>query len=469
MNKFYVSLSPKLFFAMALLLAFCFTAKAQNCFEITSILVDACGSPEGENEMVRFDVGNAPLAITDLDITWPSNSFKGICQDSITALKVDTLNNGIVGCGLLVEPTGGMLPANAKVLLVTSTDFSTTFNSFANLNDTLIIIFQCSGNIAGHFANNSSTPGLRTLIMSFLNPAGCVDSVTYDRTLLVNQGGGIGGSPSYNDGALVEFDNAGNPTYLNYGCQALVASLNTNAGSDRIFCSAATIYLYGNVTGNYTSLQWSGGTGTFNPPDSVVTGYITTLADTGLVPMWLTATGACGTTSTDTIYVYFPQTSIPPVLSAAGFTITCSIQSTSLGYSWLLNGSPTVGNSYVLIAPTTGCYSVIVTDSFGCSVTSDTVCIINVGINDVMGSFSIGLQPNPAEGLQHLKITSLQFINSLTLQLIDVTGQQIIIKNYDVMNDKFETNLDLSALSKGIYFLKVQTDEGSKMMKVVRE
>ncbi|HRF79580.1 MAG TPA: hypothetical protein PL070_05790, partial [Flavobacteriales bacterium] len=49
-----------------------------KCLEIESILVDACnpsalcpGSTEGQNEMVRFRVGPAPLAISDLEADWP--------------------------------------------------------------------------------------------------------------------------------------------------------------------------------------------------------------------------------------------------------------------------------------------------------------------------------------------------------------------------------------------------------------
>ena len=57
--------------------------QAQNGFEINSILVDACGSPEGENEMVRFTVGASPLQVSSLNVTWPNTSlnFLGIWND----------------------------------------------------------------------------------------------------------------------------------------------------------------------------------------------------------------------------------------------------------------------------------------------------------------------------------------------------------------------------------------------------
>ena len=59
-------------------------AKAQmpsKCFEIESILVDACisatecpGGQEGQNEMVRFRTGPDPVALGDISISWPNNS-----------------------------------------------------------------------------------------------------------------------------------------------------------------------------------------------------------------------------------------------------------------------------------------------------------------------------------------------------------------------------------------------------------
>ncbi|NCP46664.1 MAG: hypothetical protein GW818_09670, partial [Flavobacteriales bacterium] len=134
-----------------------------QCFEIESILVDACGSPEGENEMVRFVVGNTSLNTANMNVMWPNNSWLGICQNTTTANAVSALNATVQGCGFLIEPTNGVLPAGTRVLLITSTAIDVNANSFANLADTMYVIFQCSGNTSGHFANWSTTPGLRTL------------------------------------------------------------------------------------------------------------------------------------------------------------------------------------------------------------------------------------------------------------------------------------------------------------------
>ena len=182
---------------------------AQSCFQIESILVDACGTPEGQNEMVRFRIGNAPLQTNALSVTWPnaSNSWLGVCQTAGTAALVSQINSTIVNCGYLLEPQANLLPANSTVILVSSVNFNPANNSFANLSDTLYVIFHCGTNPTGNFANSGS--GIRTLTMNFAGAGGCSQSVSYDRSLLV------GG-----DGALANFDAAGNDTYSNQGCSA---------------------------------------------------------------------------------------------------------------------------------------------------------------------------------------------------------------------------------------------------------
>ena len=99
-----------------------------QCFEIESILVDACDSggttsDEGYNEMFRFKIGSTALNTSNLTVNWPSNTWQGLVQNTTTAAKVTQLNLDIIaagGCGTLLEPVGGVLPANASVILVSS-------------------------------------------------------------------------------------------------------------------------------------------------------------------------------------------------------------------------------------------------------------------------------------------------------------------------------------------------------------
>ena len=117
--------------------------------------------------MVIFKVGSAALNSANMSVTWPNNSWLGLTQNAGTAADVATVNATIIGCGLLREPVAGVLPANAKVLLITSTAWNPLAQSFVNLSDTLYVLFQTAGNTSGHFANYNVAPGLRTLTINF--------------------------------------------------------------------------------------------------------------------------------------------------------------------------------------------------------------------------------------------------------------------------------------------------------------
>jgi hypothetical protein len=62
------------------------------------------------------------------------------------------------GCGQLIEPTGGVIPANAEVVLITSQNFSATANVFGAITQNIYVIFQDNTTVtAGHFGNYNAT------------------------------------------------------------------------------------------------------------------------------------------------------------------------------------------------------------------------------------------------------------------------------------------------------------------------
>ena len=329
-----------LFFTISVLLSFFSHAQ---CFEIESILVDACGSPEGENEMVRFKVGNQDLCTNDLSVTWANgnNPWLGITQNATTAQITSDLNATIVSCGYLVEPTSCILPANSKVLLVTSTAIDVTANSFANLGDTLYIIFQTAGNTSGHFANYNSSGGLRTLTMNFSNPVGCTDQVTYERGDLVNINGTTGGTTAQKNGSTVVFDPAGNPTYINNGCQAPVdpfvvdmTAAEVNSGTQTI-CPGDIIAVNVNVTGTYQNIFWYGGDGTYDNQNVTNTNYNSTVNDTLDFYLYVGVVNACNDTILDNVLISINSsptlTQIGPFTTSAGQQ---QVPSTMTGGTW---------------------------------------------------------------------------------------------------------------------------------------
>lgn len=383
-----------IFSILLFFLSFSFYAQ---CFQIESILVDACaGSDEGKNEMVIFKIGSSALNTSNLSVNWPNNNWLGLTQNATTASAVSSLNSTILGCGLLKEPIGGVLPANSKVILITSTAFNTSAQSFANLTDTLIVIFQAAGNTAGHFANYNSGGGTRTLTMSFSSPSSCSDAVTYDRALLVNQSG----NPGAQDGASVEFTPSGTATYVNRGCQAPYIPLSVDAGPTQTICAGSSINLNASASGNYSSVNWTlgqGASGNFSNANSLSTSYTSGINESGTIKLYCQILKTCGTQTTSTKDSILVTINNAPTftLNNTIFTIcsgqTASVQansSSATSYSWS-NGQTTANvnlnsggiytvtafNSCGSVSATVNVFISGATPTLQISASSQTICV----------------------------------------------------------------------------------------------
>jgi len=306
---------------------FIFSSQTLNaqCFEIESILVDACGSPEGENEMVRFKIGNADLCSTDLTVNWPSaNNWLGLVQNGTTASVTASFNASILGCGFLIEPTTCVLPANSTVILITSTAVDVTANSFANLNDTIYVIYQVAGNTAGHFKNYDTSTNLKTLSMSFSNPVGCSDLVTYDANLLLNINGLSGGNSAEKNGATVNFSPSGIDTYFNNGCQAPFEPFTLDLTATEVLsgtttiCPGDVIQVGVNIQGPFQEIIWTGFNGTFDAQDVATTNYNSTLSDNSDFYLYVGVVTICNDTIQDSVLFTINQS--PTVNNAGPFT-----------------------------------------------------------------------------------------------------------------------------------------------------
>jgi hypothetical protein len=84
-----------------------------------------------------------------------------------------------------------------------------------------------------------------------------------------------------------------------------------------------------------------------------------------------------------------------------------------------------------------------------------------LNIEDIKTDSSINIYPNPVKNIVNINANNI--IQSI--QLYDAQGRLLQIK----YQDKNQTNLDLSTRAKGIYFLKITTQNGVKIEKIVKE
>lgn len=253
---------------------------AQNCIEVETILVNSCDGNdpgiEGLNEMFRFRVGANAININDIQIVngWPSVdvnpnlAFLGFVQNAQTAAKTIELNATIVeSCGYLIEPPSGTIPAGKSVLAITSFDVSAVFNSFANLTDSIYVIYhQHSGFQGGHFLNHNTiaTPQAQTLRIQINGAFPCYEEVTYIRADLVD----ANGNNADQNGAFVDFTSEGIPTYGNTGCQAPFQPFSADWTNPGVLCENVgaidlSTYITGTLGGSFSGQGVSGTL--FNP------------------------------------------------------------------------------------------------------------------------------------------------------------------------------------------------------------
>jgi len=156
----------------------------------------------------------------------------------------------------------------------------------------------------GHFGNYGATSGIRTLKISF--GAACSDTVSYDRSLLVN----ASGLPGAANGATVNFTPAGVASYTNGGCVAPIDVFSVDAGNTISACPGTTITLAGTALGQ-SSVSWSAPSGTFSNSAALNSSFTLPFSASGSIVLTLTATNACGNSITDTVTITVSPSTAP--------------------------------------------------------------------------------------------------------------------------------------------------------------
>lgn len=245
-----------------------------------------------------------------------------------------------------------------------------------------------------------------------------------------------------------------------------------------------TIVTFTNTSTDAVNYQWLFG-------DEPISNWFLATNDTNPVHAYpgygtylvqMVATNSCGSTDTvsQTITLVCPGT-IPAAnftysdLGAGAFQFT-STSTDAVSYEWYMDYAPglffpaqytTANTNHSFMAD--GTYTVYLVVNNPCGSDTATVTINVTGVlyaNALNQDQGIKCFPNPVQNIVTVELTNM------------VTGTQISMENIlgtELSNEVLETSgfirkhIDITNLSKGIYFLEVKGNNGTKVIRIIKE
>jgi len=172
-----------------------------------------------------------------------------------------------------------------------------------------------------------------------------------------------------------------------------------------------------------------------------------------------TTSATCTVTQPPALSISTSSTSAPCGTCPTGSTTATVTGGTSpYTYMWAPGGCATA-NCTGLIP---GTYTVTVTDANGCTGTQTVVVVNSIGIEEMYNLGGVSVYPNPSSGIFVLETGK---INNAQVEITNVVGSVVFVS--EIKNTT--STIDLSALPKGVYFLKLKCNEGAAMKKITIE
>jgi len=236
-----------------------------------------------------------------------------------------------------------------------------------------------------------------------------------------------------------------------FGCMDSTSQLitinqlpNVDAGVAQTICNGDDVVLSGSGAVTYA---WD---------NSVMDGVV--FNPTATATYTVTGTDANGCVNTDMVDVTVNALPNATVTDNGNATITAGAATT---YQWFDCGANMIlpgQTSQTLTVTANGVYSVIVTNANGCVDTSACIYIGNVGVKELKNS-TTSIYPNPTHNNVTIEFTMTQAI----IEVIDALGATLetkVIKSGDVVS--------LADYNRGVYFIKVNSDSGTTLHRIVK-
>jgi len=190
------------------------------------------------------------------------------------------------------------------------------------------------------------------------------------------------------------------------------------------------------AVGNHTVIVADYNAGTFSCASAPFNFTINTVAPTGTSPQSLP--------STDTL--------ADIVVTGSGIIWYASAADASTATNPLPNSTVVTNNTTYYATQTIG----------GCASTTSLPVLVQtfLGLNEFDAN-AFKYYPNPVEN-----IMTISYLNNIkNIVVYNIIGKQVLAKNVD--NKKAE--IDMSNLSEGVYFMKVYSEKGSIVIKIIKD
>lgn len=252
-------------------------------------------------------------------------------------------------------------------------------------------------------------------------------------------------------------------------CDSLAALPSAALLTDENLLCPGSCADFQNLSVNATSCQWffpGGSPATSSDLNPQEICYYTP----GSYDVTLIATNASGS---DTVIIddYILVNPYPPPQGIVQSGDTLFANPGSMSYQWYQDGIIIAGaTSYFYVAPQSGNFNVVATDSNGCQVEAVIFDVV-ASIHSVLDSRAFTIYPNPATDKLILSFpagfTDQSGIN--TISIFNWIGEEVSVRSTSPGPDRFHAEVSVSYLAPGMYWLEVSDAKNLLRSKFIRQ
>lgn len=439
-----------------------------------NITVALCSITGTFGVSTNFAVGSFPYSLTSGDFNNDGNKDIAVAKGTPITGSVSVLfGNGAGSFGAPVDYIAGFKPRSVK-----AADFNGDGNldlAIANYDSNNISILL--GSTTGTFAtavNYNVISNPTSLVCEDIDGDTKIDlAVTNSNIVSVLKGNGLGTFiggvnftiPGGNALRLIA-GNFNNDTKIDLAVSqynGMAVFLNTSV------CTASISVIGGTICSgqSFTIIPSGASTYTYSAGSAIVT-------PTTSSNYTITGTTSGGCVGSVNCYVTVATSpTINAVNSSTNNLCTGSSANLYLGswsgptlttYTWSTGSNA----SNITVSPTiTSTYSVSVTNTLGCTsnqfaVTQVVSNCMNVGIKVIDTNNALSIYPNPANEILNIELSS---IDASSVSIINALGEVVLINKQEIQH----TTFNIKHLNSGIYFIKVESKQGTLIKKFIKE